>query len=93
MLINCAAYNDVDGAESDWEGASLVNGTAVGYLADACNSCGAMLVHFSTDYVFDGTSKKPYAVSDRPNPINKYGESKLLGEKLLRRETAGSTFS
>jgi dTDP-4-dehydrorhamnose reductase len=84
VVINCAAYNDVDGAETDWQGASLVNGTGVQYLADACNSCSAVLIHFSTDYVFDGTSGKPYAVSDRPNPINKYGESKLLGEKMLK---------
>jgi dTDP-4-dehydrorhamnose reductase len=83
VVINCASYNDVDGAEADLQNALLVNGTAVGYLANACNACGAVLVHFSTDYVFDGTEGKPYAVSDDPKPINKYGESKLLGEKLL----------
>ncbi len=80
-LINAAAYTNVDGAEENHELANRVNGLAVSKLADACNECGATLVHISTDYVFDGSSEKPYAEHDAPNPQNAYGRSKLLGEQ------------
>lgn len=84
IVINCAAYNDVDRSEIDWETAFLVNGIGVKNLAISCNENNAILVHFSTDYVFDGQKGKPYTIADRPNPINRYGESKLLGEEFLK---------
>lgn len=85
IVINAAAYTDVDGAESDVnkERALAINGTAVGYLAEICNTLGATLVHFSTEYVFDGTKKDGYKEDDPVSPTNVYGESKALGEKLL----------
>jgi dTDP-4-dehydrorhamnose reductase len=84
IVINCAAFNDVDGAEENWQGAFLVNGIGVKHLALACNANNAVLMHFSSDYVFDGLSEKPYTLADMPNPINSYGQSKLLGEELVR---------
>ncbi|AAM07129.1 TPA: dTDP-4-dehydrorhamnose reductase [Methanosarcina acetivorans] len=82
LVINAAAYTDVEGCEDQQELAFQVNGYGPGYIAEACNKIGAILVHFSTDYVFDG-SKKEYVESDAPNPINIYGHSKLLGEKKI----------
>jgi dTDP-4-dehydrorhamnose reductase len=79
VVINAAAYTDVDGCEDKMELAFQVNGYGPGHIAEACSIVGAKLVHFSTDYVFDG-SKKEYVESDAPNPINVYGYSKLLGE-------------
>jgi len=79
VVINAAAYTDVDGCEDNKELAFDVNGKAPGYIAQGCFLVGAKLVHFSTDYVFDG-SKKEYLESDLTCPINVYGESKLLGE-------------
>jgi dTDP-4-dehydrorhamnose reductase len=84
VVMNGSAYNDVDGAESDWQGAFLVNGIGVKNLALACRNVGAVLVHFSTDYVFDGQTDRPYTIGDMPNPVNTYGQSKLLGEEFLR---------
>jgi dTDP-4-dehydrorhamnose reductase len=81
-VINCAAYTDVDGAESDEDLANVVNGYAVGELAVVCRDLGARFVTFSTDYVFDGTKDGGYVESDTPNPINAYGRSKVLGESL-----------
>ncbi len=80
--INCAAYTAVDKAESDIETANSINGYAVGFLAEACNNHNALLIHISTDYVFDGNGKAPYPVDYPVNPVNVYGSSKLLGEKL-----------
>jgi len=82
VVINAAAYTNVDGCEDNKELAFQVNGYGPGYIAEACARVGATLVHFSTDYVFDG-SKKEYVESDIPNPINVYGHSKLLGEKKI----------
>lgn len=87
LVINAAAYNDVDGAEREPEIANLLNGTAVGYLAKACNELDIPLVHYSTDYVFDGKSREGYKETDEPNPISAYGESKLLGELELAKNT------
>jgi len=84
IVINAAAYTDVDGCEDEdnRELAFDVNGRAPGYIAQGCSMVGAKLVHYSTDYVFDG-SKKEYVESDLTGPINVYGESKLLGEKSI----------
>ncbi|WP_235320599.1 dTDP-4-dehydrorhamnose reductase [Methanosarcina mazei] len=82
VVINAAAYTNVDGCEDNKELAFQVNGSGPGYIAEACARAGAKLVHFSTDYVFDG-SKKEYIESDIPDPINVYGDSKLLGEKKI----------
>ncbi len=80
LVVNCAAYNLVDRAEAEPAAAYLVNGLATRNLALACAKSNARLVHFSTDYVFDGQSRQPYAEEDRPHPINAYGVSKLSGE-------------
>ena len=82
LVINAAAYTDVDGCEDNRGIAFEVNGKALEYIAKACSKVGAVLVHYSTDYIFDG-SKEEYVESDAPDPINAYGESKLLGEKNI----------
>lgn len=83
--INCAAYTDVEGAEAEPEAAMRINATAVGLLAERCRECHIVLIHISTDYVFDGTKVGPYTSHDTPNPINAYGRSKLAGETLVSR--------
>lgn len=85
VVVNCAAYTDVDGAESPdgREAAFRVNGLGVRHLAWACREAGALLVHFSTDYVFDGEREGAWGVYDPPAPPNAYGESKLWGERAL----------
>jgi dTDP-4-dehydrorhamnose reductase len=83
IVINAAAYTDVDGAEANQAQADLVNGTGPGNLARVCRELDCMLVHFSTDYVFDGRAGRPYLVDDEPNPINAYGRSKLLGDQAI----------
>lgn len=86
VIVNCAAYNFVDKAESEPEAAMRVNGWAVGELAKWCQANGRYLVQFSTDYVFglDGSRKRPYVESDIPSPVSQYGVSKLAGEHLIR---------
>ncbi len=79
VVINAAAYTAVDDCEDNRELAHDINGAAPGYMAQGCSRAGAILVHYSTDYIFDG-SKKEYIESDLPNPINEYGRSKLMGE-------------
>jgi dTDP-4-dehydrorhamnose reductase len=86
LVINAAAYTKVDGCEENIELAFSVNGTAPGYIAEACERIGSKLVHFSTDYVFDG-KKMEYTESDKPDPINVYGASKLKGEQAIARAT------
>ena len=83
-IINCAAYNAVDEAEREWKKAFLVNGIGVRNLVHAANSCHATLVHFSSDYVFDGKLARPYTIIDQPHPLSWYGASKLLGEQVVR---------
>jgi len=83
LIINAAAYTDVDGAESNKELADKVNGAAVGYLAETAKKLSAILVHYSTDYVFAGVNKSGYKENEDTAPVNIYGESKLLGEQLL----------
>lgn len=84
LIINAAAYTNVDACETNEALATKVNGQAVGYLANVAAKIGAVLVHFSTDYVFDGTKKEGYKEDDAPNPINAYGRSKLSGEQMLK---------
>jgi dTDP-4-dehydrorhamnose reductase len=79
-VINCAAYNDVDGAEDAAEAALSANALGVLSLARAATAAGATLVHYSTDFVFDGTAAAPYVETDAPRPLSTYGVSKLLGE-------------
>ena len=83
FVINCAAYTLVDAAEANREKAFKVNSEAVESLAELAKKYGFGLVHFSTDYVFDGKSEKPYLESDKVNPINIYGASKLAGEQAI----------
>jgi dTDP-4-dehydrorhamnose reductase len=80
VLINAAAFTQVDLCETKRDLAMLINGQAVAWLAEACEEQGAMLVQISTDYVFDGTSTRPYREGDPVHPQSVYGESKLLGE-------------
>ena len=89
-VINCAAWTDVDAAEANEAGATLLNGTAVGFLADACARHGAMLVHYSTDYVFDGEATTPYRTDQPRDPLNAYGRGKAAGEIALERFGAPS---
>ena len=83
VVINCAAYTDVDKAESEESLAHRINAEAVGQLGELAKKEGATVLHFSTDFVFDGTLDRPYVETDEPNPINAYGKTKLEGEKLL----------
>ncbi|MFW6049734.1 MAG: dTDP-4-dehydrorhamnose reductase [Myxococcota bacterium] len=83
VVINCAAFTDVDGAEHREEEALRVNGTAVGELARRCAEVGALLVHYSTDYVFDGRATQPYSADSPRDPVNAYGRTKAWGEQLL----------
>ncbi|HWQ66939.1 MAG TPA: dTDP-4-dehydrorhamnose reductase, partial [Methanospirillum sp.] len=83
LIVNCAAYNAVDDAEIEWEQAFCVNGFGPKNLALAAIQVGADIVHFSTDYVFNGKQRRPYTIADRPDPISRYGESKLLGEQMI----------
>ena len=84
LVINCAAYTKVDLAEKETGAADQCNGYGVGHLAQLCHDYNAMLVHFSTDYVFDGSIHRPLQVGDPLGPLGAYGKSKLLGEKLLQ---------
>ena len=83
FIINAAAYTNVDGAEDFREDAFQVNSFAVDKLSKLANAYGVVLVHFSTDYVFDGQKNSPYSETDSPNPQSVYGESKLQGEKFV----------
>ena len=80
VVLNAAAYNQVDVAEKEPQAAFMANGLAVRNLAMACRQCAARLVHFSTDYVFDGTAGRPYTEEDRPHPLGAYAVSKFAGE-------------
>jgi dTDP-4-dehydrorhamnose reductase len=81
-VVNCAAFTAVDDCESDEQSALKINGTAVGFLAAACNVAGARLVQISTDYVFKGDGTRPYREGDPIAPISAYGRTKLRGEEL-----------
>ncbi|ULC60963.1 dTDP-4-dehydrorhamnose reductase [Flaviramulus sp. BrNp1-15] len=82
--INCAAYTNVEQAEKTPEIAFKINAEGVKYLAESCKASNVVLIHISTDYVFDGEKQEPYLETDLTNPINKYGESKLLGEEYIK---------
>ena len=84
IIINCAAYTQVDRAEQEAGLANQINHLAVKQLANIASNQRAKLLHISTDYVFDGESGKPYTETDTPNPINVYGRTKLAGEKALQ---------
>ena len=81
VLINAAAFTNVDACETESDRAFLINVEAPGVLANLCGEKGAKLIHFSTDYVFDGEKRAPYTEEDQAKPISAYGESKLAGEK------------
>ena len=83
FIINTAAYTNVDGAEDFRDDAYQINSVAVDKLSKLANSYGVVLVHFSTDYVFDGQKNLPYLETDFPNPLSIYGKSKLEGEKFV----------
>lgn len=83
VIVNAAAYTAVDRAESELHLAHAINGTAVGVLGEVARELKALMIHYSTDYVFDGTAPRPYLESDAPAPINAYGRSKLAGELAL----------
>jgi dTDP-4-dehydrorhamnose reductase len=89
VVINCAAYNDVDGAEDNAPDALRINALAVRWLGAGARSAGAALVHFSTDFVFDGTATRPYTEDDAPNPRSVYAASKLVGEWFGLEHPAG----
>lgn len=80
VLVNCTGFTNVDGAEDDATTALAVNAIAVRSMAAAAARAGATFVHYSTDFVFDGVSDRPYGEADRPRPLSTYGSSKLLGE-------------
>src|SRR5215469_4428981 len=83
-IVNAAGYTAVDDAEKNGAAATALNAEAPGMLAQEATKIGAVLVHYSTDYVFDGLTKTPYKEDDPPNPINVYGRSKLEGEQAIQ---------
>ncbi|MGO9777064.1 MAG: dTDP-4-dehydrorhamnose reductase [Terracidiphilus sp.] len=84
VIINAAAYTAVDKAESNPDLAMAINGTAPGVIAEEAKRLGSILVHYSTDYVFDGANLSPYVETDAPNPINVYGKTKLAGDEAIQ---------
>ncbi len=85
LIVNAAAYTAVDEAESDSASAQTVNSAAPAVIAAEARKIGAAIVHYSTDYVFDGNKRTPYEEVDQPNPLNIYGETKLAGEQAVQR--------
>jgi dTDP-4-dehydrorhamnose reductase len=84
IVINAAAYTAVDKAESEPDKAMQINGVAPGVLAEEAKKLGALLVHYSTDYIFDGAKTEPYLETDAPNPLGTYGRTKLAGDEAVR---------
>ena len=84
VIVNAAAYTDVDMAERDFSVAHCINARAPHVMADETARLGALLVHYSSDYVFDGTNEQPYSEEDEPNPLNVYGESKIAGDRAIQ---------
>ncbi|MGE2836524.1 dTDP-4-dehydrorhamnose reductase [Mycobacterium sp. SMC-4] len=83
VVVNCAAYTQVDAAEADAQRAHLVNAVGAGNVARVCADAGAALIHLSTDYVFDGTLRRPYDIDDAVGPVSVYGRTKLAGEQAV----------
>lgn len=83
LIVNAAAFTAVDQAESEPQLAMAINGLAPGILAEEAKRLNAGIIHFSTDYVFDGTANRPYREDDTPNPLNVYGKTKLAGERAI----------
>ena len=83
VVFHCAAFTNVDAAESERTTSFAVNADGAKNVAKACKQVGARMVYFSTDYVFDGTKRSPYSTHDQPNPLSAYGESKLTGENAV----------
>ena len=90
LIVNAVAYTAVDKAEAEEELAKKINGVAPGVLAEEAFKINALLVHYSTDYVFDGTKKSSYVETDEPKPVNAYGRTKLAGEKVI--QTSGCDY-
>lgn len=86
IVINASAYTNVDGSETNQSTAMSVNADGPGWLAQSCHKQKIPLIHYSTDFVFDGAKGKPYVETDKPNPINVYGLSKLRGEEAIQSE-------
>ena len=84
LIINAAAYTAVDKAETEPERCQLLNGVAPGILAEEAKRVNALMVHYSTDYIFDGTKRAPYVEDDSPNPLGAYGRSKLVGDRAVQ---------
>jgi dTDP-4-dehydrorhamnose reductase len=84
LIVNTAAYTAVDKAEEEPDLAMAINGTAPGILTEEAKRLGAAVVHYSTDYVFDGNKDTPYTEQDTPNPLNVYGKTKLVGEQAIQ---------
>ena len=84
VIVNAAAYTDVDKAETEADVAMAINGLAPGIMAEEARRIGAMFIHFSTDFVFDGAKTTPYEENDPPNPLNVYGHTKLAGESAIQ---------
>ncbi|RMD66676.1 dTDP-4-dehydrorhamnose reductase [Candidatus Parcubacteria bacterium] len=84
VIVNAAAYTDVDKAESEPDLVFAINATAPEVLAEEAKELGAVFLHYSTDYVFDGKKQEPYTEGDTPNPLNVYGKSKLAGEQAVQ---------
>ncbi|MBX9903471.1 MAG: dTDP-4-dehydrorhamnose reductase [Burkholderiales bacterium] len=83
VIVNAAGFTIVDAAESQTELAMQLNATAPGIIAECAEQCAAVLIHYSTTFVFDGTKREPYTEADTPNPVNAYGRSKLAGERAV----------
>ena len=90
IIINTAAYTAVDLVEEEPDYAQMVNGNAPGIMAEEAKKLGALLIHYSTDYVFDGSKREPYIETDQPNPLNTYGMTKLIGERAI--ESSGANY-
>jgi dTDP-4-dehydrorhamnose reductase len=90
VVVNCAAWTDVDGAEASFDAALAVNGEGSAHVARAATDAGAWTLHISSDYVFDGAKREPYVESDRTGPLSAYGRSKLAGEQAVALQASQS---